>query len=133
MPNISRVLLGLGVVVAEQVQDAVHREQVDLVVVAVPGGGGLLRGDLRAQRDVAEVARVGLSSSSRPGRQLVHGERQDVGGALLAHPLLVEHGDRVGVDEPQRQLGGGVQAHAAHDEPAQPGQGDDVDVGARTH
>ena len=43
-------------VVAEQVQDAVDGEQVDLVGGRVSGGGRLLCRHLRAQRDVAEVA-----------------------------------------------------------------------------
>ena len=97
------VLVGRGVVVAEQVQDPVHGEQIDLVGRAVAGRRRLLRRDLGADRDVTEIAGhrvvVGLGGT---GGELVHGERQHVGGAGLAHPLLVQHGHRVGVDEPQR-------------------------------
>src|SRR6476661_10423705 len=47
-------LVGLGVVVAEQVQDAVRREQQHLLDRGVAGLGGLLRGDRGTQDDVAE-------------------------------------------------------------------------------
>jgi hypothetical protein len=42
------------VVVAEQVQAAVDHEQQHLLGGAVPGGAGLLLGDLRAHDDVAD-------------------------------------------------------------------------------
>ena len=54
------MLLGLGVVVAEQVQDAVHREEVDLLLAGVAGLTalarllGLLVRDPRAEHQVAE-------------------------------------------------------------------------------
>ncbi len=80
------VLLGLGVVVAEQVQDPVHGQQVDLVgggVVGLAGLAGLLGlplGDRVAQHQVAEHALLGLLAD-QAGAQLVHREGQHVGRA----------------------------------------------------
>ena len=48
------LLLGLGVVVAQEVEDAVDGEQEHLLDGGVAGGQGLLGGDLRAQDDVAQ-------------------------------------------------------------------------------
>ena len=50
------LLVRLGVVEAEQVQDAVRREQQQLLVGGVAGLLGLVRRDARAQHDVAEDA-----------------------------------------------------------------------------
>src|ERR1044071_267747 len=50
--------LGLGVVVAEEVEDAVDGEQVDLGLAAVAGLLALARGDGRRQHEVAEHARA---------------------------------------------------------------------------
>ena len=54
------LLLGLRVVVAEQVQDAVRRQQQQLLLGRVAGLGGLLGRDGRAEHDVAEDALLGL-------------------------------------------------------------------------
>ena len=59
-PEHLALLVGLGVVVAEQVQDAVGAQQVQLGLGGVPGLDRLLGGDLRAQHDVAEQRRSGL-------------------------------------------------------------------------
>src|SRR5690606_18189411 len=50
------LLLGLGVVIAEEVEDAVRREEEQLLGGAVAGGLGLRGGDLGAQHDVTEHA-----------------------------------------------------------------------------
>ena len=125
------VLLGLGVVVAEQVQDAVHGQQLDLGLGAVAGGRALLLGDRRAQHQVAEHALLGLLVD-QAGTQLVHREGEHVGRALLLHPLLVELGDGRLVDGLDAQLGERVDAHPVHHEPAQRGEPGDVELVART-
>ena len=77
--------------------------------------------DRRAQHQVAEHALLGLLvDQTRP--QLVHREGEDVGRALLLHPLLVEGGDGLLVDRLDAQLGQRVHAHPVHHEPAQRGQ-----------
>src|SRR3954454_2124659 len=82
------VLVGLGVVVAEQVQDPVHREQLDLVLGGMPGLRRLPLGDRHTQHQVAEDALLGLLVD-QSGAQLVHREGEHVGGPGLLHPLLV--------------------------------------------
>src|SRR3954452_17524038 len=52
------LLVGLGVVVAQQVQHTVHGQQVQLVGQRVAGRAGLSPGELRAQHDVAEQRRA---------------------------------------------------------------------------
>ena len=69
------------------------REQVELLLGRVTGSSGLLRGDRGAQHDVAEQARLGFLVVVA-GAQLVHREGQDVGRALLVHPLLVQRRHR---------------------------------------
>ena len=101
------LLLGLGVVEAEQVQEAVRREQQQLVHRGVPGGLRLRLGDLRAQHDVAEQP-GGRRLVLGAGAQLVHREAQHVGGAGLVHPLHVQLLHRALVDEHDRELGVGV-------------------------
>src|SRR5690348_17291646 len=54
------LLLGFGVVVAEQVQDAVRGEEQQLLLGGVAGVGRLLRRHRRAQHDVAEDTLLGL-------------------------------------------------------------------------
>src|SRR5690625_2191141 len=98
------LLLRLGVVEAEQVEDAVRGEEEQLLGGAVTGGLGLGGGDLRAEHDVAEHA-LDRRLPRDAGAQLVHREGQDVGGARLVHPLLVELAHDVGRDEEDRQLG----------------------------
>ena len=124
------VLVGLGVVVAEQVQDPVHGQQVHLVPRAVAGLGGLPLRDRGAEHQVAEDALLGLLVD-QAGAQLVHREGQHVGGALLLHPLLVELGDGRLVHELDAQLGLRVHAHLVHHEARQPGQLGYVELGTR--
>src|SRR6478609_8107051 len=112
------VLVGLGMVVAEQVQDAVHGEQVELGSGGVAGGLRLLLRDGRAQHQVAEHSLFGLLvDQARP--QLVHREGEHVGRAVLVHPALVQLGDGVLVDRSHAQLGQRMHAHAVHHEPSQ--------------
>ena len=106
------LLLGLGVVVAEQVQDAVRREQQQLLLGGVAGLGGLPGRDARAEHDVAEHALLGLLALAA-GAQLVHREAHHVGGPGQVHPLHVQHLHRGLVDEPQAQVGTGVDPHLA--------------------
>ena len=112
------VSLRLGVVVAEDVEDAVHDEQRELVVERAGVLGRLARGHRRAHHDVAEqqrlVARVGRravgAAVARRRRRHhvdvdgVDREGEHVGRAVVAEELLVEGGDVVLLDEQQAQL-----------------------------
>src|SRR5215470_3381245 len=108
-PEHGGTLPGLGVVKPEQVEDAVRAEHLQLLLDRPLRLLGLLRGHLRAQDHVPEHGRGGVGVGG-PGpvgavgarwrrAQLVHGEGEDVGGAFLAHPALVQVGDRGGVYE----------------------------------
>jgi len=117
------------VVVAEQVQDAVGRQQVELLSGRVPGRSRLLRGHRGAQDDVAEQAGLRVLIVGA-GAQLVHRERQDVGRPLLVHPLLVQGGHGGDVDREHGQLGLRVHPEPVEHEPGQ--RGDPLGVDALT-
>ncbi len=97
------------VVHADQVQDAVHEQQRDLVVVA----SGVIRSvsprDRGADDDVAEE-RVGrrqpgpVPPGVRPAGLVLDREGEHVGRPLMAEELLVQRGDARGVDETEREL-----------------------------
>ncbi|OLT04198.1 hypothetical protein BJF90_23955 [Pseudonocardia sp. CNS-004] len=127
------LLLGLGVVVAEQVQHAVHGEQVHLVGERVARLAGLRPGELRAEHDVAEQCRTGVGGVGPPRllHQLVHRERQDIGGPRLVHPALVQLAHHLLGDDEDRQLGRGVDAHGVEGEPRHRGHERLVDGHAR--
>src|SRR6476620_3144830 len=122
------LLVRLGVVVAEQVQDAVRRQQEHLLDRGVPRLDRLLRGHRRAQHDVAERALLGLLALAA-GPQLVHGEAHDVGRPGQVHPLHVEdlHGGLV--DELDAEVGLRVHPHLLHDVLGAGQQLELVDVG----
>src|SRR5581483_11732222 len=75
------LLVGLGMVVPEQVQYAVHGQQVQLVGCRVAGRHRLGGGDLRGEHDVAEQRRLPARVLARPvvDAALVHREGEDVG------------------------------------------------------
>ena len=108
--NISRSSVRLGVVVAEQVQDAVRREQQQLLLGGVAGLRGLPRRDGRAEHDVAEHALLGLLAVAA-GAQLVHREAHHVGGPGQVHPLDVQHLHGGLVHQLEAQVGAGVDPH----------------------
>ena len=116
------LLVRLHVVVAEEVQDAVRGQQHQFVVHGVAGGAGLADGDGGAEHDVTEQGRAGLGVVGAGGVQLVHGEGQDVGRALLPHPALVQRAHVLDVDAQHRQLGHRVDLHLAEHEPADAGE-----------
>ena len=128
---ISDWLVGLGVVHAEQVQDAVHEQQGDLVVVAA----GVLRRVARPPPPGRSPRRpADRSASRRPtdGRRpvelvAVDRERQHVGGAVAPHVVAVQLGHLVGTDERDRQLARSRQIRSARAPPCQPGPAGDVD------
>ena len=64
-----RVLVGLGVVVAEQVQDAVRAQQVDLVGRAVPRPARLRRPRPAGRAPRRRAGRVSPAGSDRRGRR----------------------------------------------------------------
>src|SRR5215210_4441874 len=110
-------LLVLGMVVVQQMQYAVHDEQRELVIERPAAAVGLAFRHLRAHDHVTEHARrlSGLGWRAWPapalirltatGRDvLVHGEREHIRGPAAAEEPLVEIGDRLLVDEDDRQL-----------------------------
>src|SRR5215471_3785057 len=108
-PEHGGTLRRLGMVEPEQVEDAVRAEHLQFLLDRPLCLPGLPRGHLRAQDHVTEHGRGGVPVGG-PGpvgavaarwrrAQLVHGESEDVGGASLAHPSLVQVGDRGGVYE----------------------------------
>jgi hypothetical protein len=101
------VFLRLGVVVAEQVKDPVHGQQLELRLGAVPRRPRLRRRYLRAEHHVTEQAGVRgrlLPAAGLRRAQLVHRERQHIGRAWLPHPALVQLGHRLLVDDQHGQL-----------------------------
>jgi hypothetical protein len=99
------LLLGFGVVIAEQVEDSVRGQQQHLVLGGVPGTPGLDLGHLRADRDVAKhPLRRRLVRGARG--QLVHGHGQHVGGSGLIHQFDVQllHGRLVHEQDGQFRL-----------------------------
>jgi hypothetical protein len=124
-PEHVRAFPRLRVVVAEQVQDAVHREQLQLVLGAVPRTARLHRRDLRAQHHVTEQPGVGArllragpadvdpAQVRRP--QLVHGEGQHVGRPRLTHPPFVQLSHGLLVDQQHRKLRERVDAQLVQD------------------
>ena len=125
------VLLRLGVVVAEQVQDAVHGEQLELGVGRWPAVTAC-RSATAGQSTRSPRMPSSGSSLTSPGPQLVHREGEHVGRPLALHPLLVELGHGVLVDGLDAQLGERVDPHPVQHEPAQPDQVVDVEVVRRT-
>jgi hypothetical protein len=93
----------------EQVEDAVRAEHLQFFLDRPLRLLGLLRGHLRAQDHVTEHGRggaavggpgpVGAVSARWRRAQLVHGKGEDVGGAFLVHPALVQVRDGRGIDE----------------------------------
>ena len=133
-PEHVRALLRLRVVVAEQVQDAVHGEQFQLVLGAVPRTAGLHRRNLRAEHHVTEQAGVGAwllgagaadvgpAQVRRP--QLVHGEGQHIGRPRLTHPAFVQLGHGFLVHQQHRKLRERVDAQLVQDVAGDRGQRD---------
>ena len=123
------LLLGLRVVVAEQVQDAVGGEQLQLVVDGVAGGGAPAR-----RRPPGTARRRRAAPAPGPGRragpvsQLVHREGEHVGRARLAHPPLVQLGHVSPSTQQHRQLGQRVDPHLVEHVPGDRGQRRLVDV-----
>ena len=112
------MLGGFGVVVTEQMQDAVHGQELEFLLSGMPRLAGLGGGHLRAEHDIAEQGRAGLSAvRALPvtagsaelrrdrGPQLVHGERQHVGRPRLTHPALMQASHDLLVHEQHRELG----------------------------
>ena len=101
------MFLRFCVVIAEEMEDAVHGEQLKLCLRAVPGRPRLLGRDLRAQHHIAEQARVGgrlLAPAGLRRPELVHRERQHIRRARLPHPALVQLGHRLLVDNEHGKL-----------------------------
>jgi hypothetical protein len=101
------VLLRFCVVIAQEMQYAVHGEQLKFRLRAVPGRLCLLGRDLRAEHNVAEQAGVGgrlLAPAGLRRPELVHRERQHVRRARLPHPPLVQLGHRLLIDNEHGQL-----------------------------
>ena len=81
-------LVVLNVVIAQQVQHAMHEHQAALVGRAIAKAGGLTGNDLRGQDDIAELERLVGGNILIKGR--VAFKREDIGGAVDTAPLVVE-------------------------------------------
>ena len=81
------LLCGGGVVVADEVEQAVGEQKADLGGQVSLPGSGLAQGSVEGDHDVAEHAR------SLARLALIHGEREHVGGPILATMLAIEHLD----------------------------------------
>ena len=93
------LLVRLGVVVAQQVQHAMDRQEGEFVVERMSGLLRLAGGELRAQHDVAEHRRAGLGRvGAAAWLELVHREAHHVGRARQVHPPHVQVGHGRGVD-----------------------------------
>jgi hypothetical protein len=101
---------GVGMVIPEQVQDAVGGEQVDFICDRVPGPPGLRGGNLRADHHISQqagnagcigVVMLGVCSARLRRPQLVHREGKYVRGPFLAHPPNVQLGHRSLVHQQQ--------------------------------
>src|SRR5216683_2987988 len=122
-----RTFIGFGVIISEQVQDAMGAQQLEFVPEGVRGAARLLAGHLGAQHHIAEQAgnrtglcagpRVRAAVARRRWPQLIHREGQDIRRARLTHPPLVQvrHGRQV--NQQDGQLGEGVNAHYVQDVP----------------
>src|SRR5215813_704844 len=134
------MLSGVGMVIPEQVQDAMGGEQVDLIRDAMASPPGLPRSNLRANHHISkqnigpigiEVARLRMRSARLRRPELIHRESEHVRWPFLALPPDVQLGHGRLVDQQQRQLGERVHAHLVEYVPGEPGQRGFVDVHAR--
>ena len=112
------LLLRLGVVVAEEVQDTVDREHREFVVEGASCLFGLTLRESGTDHDVAEDRRTGFRGvGAAAWDEFVHREAHDVGRPGQIHPLDVHVGHRVLVDQQQRELGCRIDIHRPHGEP----------------
>lgn len=135
------MVVGIRVIVSEQMQDAVDAQQFDLVLGTVPTGLRLIGSDLRAQHDIAEQTglRFRLMRADRRPRaangrrrpELIHRERENVGRARFTHPSLMKVGHRALVDKQDRKLRQRMNAHPVQHVPGQGRDADLVDSDAR--
>ncbi len=118
-------------IVSKQMQDAVGAQQFDLVFCAMSLRLPLPGRDLRAQDDVPEQAGYRLTlmpaSHATPTDEvrwpkLIHGEREHVRRAWLAHPPLMQIGHRVLADQEDGQFGEGVDAQPVEHVPGESGE-----------
>src|SRR5215472_16546561 len=126
-------LVRLGMIVTEQVEDAVRAQHFQFVGHRVLRLTCLLRGHLGAEDHVAQHGRLGVRvrrpgpvtpvAARRRGSQLVHGEGQHIGGPLLPHPALVQVGDGRGVHQQNGQFRQRVHPQLVEHEPGQRREG----------
>jgi hypothetical protein len=134
-----RMLVRLGVVIPEQVQDAVRAQQVELVLHAVIPLPGLHDRHLGAQHHVTEQgladilvrAVLRLAAAGRRRAQLVHGEGKHVGRPGLPQPALMQVGHGRLVHQQHGELGQRMHPHTVQHVPGQGGQPGLVDRHAR--
>ncbi len=105
-------------VIAEEVEDPVRAEQVELLLHGSPVLDRLRRCHRWAEHDVAEEAWVGLAAILWR-THLVHREGQHVGRSWFAQPVLVQRAHGVDADERDRELGLRVDAHPVEHVPGE--------------
>ena len=119
-------------VVAQQMQDAVHGEQVQLVVQAVPGLAGLLLRHRGAEHDITQQRRTWTGVIRPPsGVELVHRKAHHVGRARFVHPLQMQVRHCLDVHQQHRQLGERIDPELVQREPGDRDQRQLIDRHAR--
>src|SRR5690625_2746638 len=93
------------VIVAQQVQESVSDQQGNFIGNGVAADLGVFGGDLWTNDDIAQqpLSRLLLGA----GAQFVHGKAHDVGGAVQAHPFLVQLTHRIVVNKDHGKFGFG--------------------------
>ncbi len=91
-----RLILGLGMVVTQQVQDSVRQQDAQLMLGAVACRLRLLQQPPAGHSTTSPSTPVHRRPTGLAGPQLVHRERHHVRRPGLVEPLVVQNGDLVG-------------------------------------
>src|SRR2546428_657457 len=134
------------VIIAQEVQEAVYRQQGDLRARGVPNGAGLYAGAIHGDHYVAEVrpsraiqgrgSRMPDPTPAQGSAGTVRWKGQDIGGPVDTEKSPVEPADRSIGDQDERDFrGGGAPLPSQHmpGDPAQPMDGDPRPAYAHCH
>ena len=102
-------------VVADEVQESVGHEELQLRVERASAFNGLHGRERRAHRDIADDTLLG-DLTRLSAAKLVHRKGQHIGGAGLVHPLDMKVGHALLVDERDRELAIGVEPEPVEEE-----------------
>ena len=97
-------LLGVGMVVTNEMQNAVHHQQGNFIVWCAGMLGTLRNRNLGADHDVTEDHR----HIARPLLATIHWEGEYIGGSEFAEKFTFEFSNRVGIYERERQFAMGT-------------------------